>query len=264
MPMPHPTAGRMAEPRIPHAISQIGKRKEAPQRRSTLMMRRYHATYLTETGDIETLEQVAPALPLFEDAFCAFARGTLVTTEFGSTAVEDLMPGDRIQTLDNGMQTLLWVGSMSLIPNAKGQSKRMTRLTRFSADSLGFGRPSPDLLLGPAANLFQKNSRLPEACGSDKAVLPASGFTDGESVISVCPATPVQVFHLAFKNHQIIRVNGLECESYHPGLTAEMRLSGDMLRLFLSLFPQVNSLDDFGPVSYPRLSREDMEQFHAA
>lgn len=37
-----------------------------------------------------------------------FARGTRIGTEFGPVPVEDLAPGDRVVTQDNGLQELRW------------------------------------------------------------------------------------------------------------------------------------------------------------
>ncbi|MEO0659886.1 MAG: hypothetical protein AAFY74_20815, partial [Pseudomonadota bacterium] len=40
----------------------------------------------------------APALPLFEGAFSAFTRGAILSAPHGDIAVEDLQPGDWLNT----------------------------------------------------------------------------------------------------------------------------------------------------------------------
>lgn len=238
-----------------------GSPAKAPERspqRALPPLRRFQVSYLGRDGTVSELQRAAPALPAFEEAFSAFARGTLVTTADGPVAVEDLLPGTLVQTSENGPQPLLWSGSITLIP-ARASVVRQDRLTRISADSFGLGRPMPDLLLGPAARLFQSRARLPATIGARAALVPAAGFADGDAVIRVSPVSPVQVFHLAFASHQVIRVNGLECESYHPGHAAELALSGEMLTLFLALFPHLNALEGFGQPAHPRLSLEDLQ-----
>ena len=59
-------------------------------------LRRYEVSSLLPNGGIAETRHIAPALPIFEDAFCAFTRGSLVETTQGPIAVEDLLPGDNI------------------------------------------------------------------------------------------------------------------------------------------------------------------------
>ena len=219
---------------------------------------RYEVAYLGHTSEITTLSRVAPAMPMFEDAFCAMARGSLIATADGPIAIEDLQPGTYVCTRDNGLQPLLWVGSMALKPDARNTSDitdgKIGGLARVTADSFGLGRPMPDLLLGPAARLFRQDAALIAAMGTTAALAPISAFIDGDTVLSITPITSVQVYHLAFSRHQIITANGLEIESYHPGSQRDMHLTGQMRALFLALFPHLSSMKDFGPLAYPRMS----------
>ena len=118
-------------------------------------MRRYEVAYLSKTGDVREFNRPAPAISAFESAFATLGRGAILNTENGLTAVEDLMPGDRVETVDNGFQTLNWMGRMTIIPDFSGQYPMMGKLTRFTDNSFGLGRPMPDLVLGPRARLGQ-------------------------------------------------------------------------------------------------------------
>ncbi len=230
-----------------------------PDRRPLRAMprtRRYEVAYLGHNSEIMDFNRIAPAMPVFEDAFCAMARGTLIATENGPVAVEDLLPGTRVCTRDNGLQTLLWVGSMNIVSGAENQSEGMGNLSRITADSFGLGRPMPDLLLGPRARLFRQDCALISAMGTTAALAPITAFIDGDTVLEITPAAPVRVYHLAFAQHQIICANGLDIESYHPGYRDEMRLNGEMRSLFLAMFPHVTSLSAFGSLAYPRMSRD--------
>jgi len=92
--------------------------------------------------------------------------------------------------------------------------------------------------------------------GTDAALAPVTAFQDGDAVIRIMPVAPVRVYHLGLARHEVILANGLEVESYHPGRRNEMPLSGDLLSLFLALFPHVRRSGDFGPLVYPRVSEE--------
>jgi hypothetical protein len=76
--------------------------------------------------------------------------------------------------------------------------------------------------------------------------------------------TSVQVFHLAFAEHQRLVTGGIEVESYHPGLAHRFPLRGDLLRLFMTLFPQMLEFTEFGAPMAPRLRLQDLDLFNAA
>ncbi|WP_244526269.1 Hint domain-containing protein [Wenxinia saemankumensis] len=228
------------------------------------MMRRVEVLSLAPNGDIDDQRRLVPALPAFEDAFAAFARGTLFATERGQVAVEDLLPGDRVKTVDHGFLPLLWKGSTLIVSGAKGQSPEMGRLTRIAADALGVARPLPDLVLGPRARLIHRAPGVRTLTGSERALIYASDFIDGANVVALSPASPVQAFHLGFEGHVRLSVHGIECESHHPGPAHLLGLRHEMLSLYLSCFPQVDELADFGEAMMPRLRRSDLDLFDVA
>lgn len=222
-------------------------------------MRRYEVVHLLPNGDIDETVQLAPALPAFESAFGALARGTLLKTDRGEMAIEDILPGDRVKTVTNGFQTVLWRGGMTVVPGSTGQDSRMGRLIRVSADALGIGRPMHDLMLGPAARLYHRSPTLKRVTGHEAAFVPAADFIDGVNIVEVTPQTPVQVFQLGFAMHERIVANGVEMDSHNPGTRHDLNLRGDMLALYMRLFPHVDRLEDFGPLLHPRLSLRDLD-----
>jgi hypothetical protein len=227
-------------------------------------MRKYEVAHLAPNGDIEEFSRIAPALPAFEGAFSAFARGAILQTENGPVAIEDLLPGDRVRTAENGFQELLWRGSMSVVPHAPGQTRAMGHVTRIAAEAFGFGRPSVDLVLGPSARLFHRAPGVKVLTGREGAYIPASDFIDGVNVVELTPLSAVQVFHLGFEAHERITAGGVDVESYHPGPVHSIGLRGEMLALFLSLFPHKDRPDDFGLPAHPRLRLDDLNLFDAA
>ncbi|WP_439156282.1 Hint domain-containing protein [Yoonia sp.] len=205
------------------------------------------------------ITRVAPAIPVFEDAFAALGHGAVLQTRNGPVAVEDLVPGDSIRLADGRYDTLLWRGTMLLRPDDPTTRSETGTLIRIMADTLGLGRPSPDLVLGPTARLFHRASGVRALTGSDAAFIPARDFVDGAQIISLRPAGPVNVYQLGFARHQNISVNGIEIESLHPGTAFSHGLRGDTLTQYLSLFPHKTSLDDFGTMRHPRLRLRDLE-----
>jgi hypothetical protein len=215
-------------------------------------------------GEIEEFTRVVPATPIFEDAFSAFARGTLFPTDRGPVAVEDLLPGDKVRTAHDGPQRLIWRGSTMIVPGAPGQDPAMSTLTRIAADSLGMGRPAPDLILGPRARLVHRGPGVSTLTGRNRAAIPVRDFIDGINIVELTPPSAVPVYHLGFEHPVQLVAHGIEVESFHPGPLHKTGLRGEALALYMSCFPHVRALEEFGSPALPRLRRQDLDIFDVA
>lgn len=228
-------------------IGQLARSDRRPQRTKPLM-RKYEVAYLAANGDGMTASRIAPASPTFETAFMAFARGTLISTTEGPVAIEDLFPGMEVITADHGPQPLLWKGATTIVPGAPGQSQDATRLTRVATEAFGPGRPAQDLMLGYGARIFRATHR-DHPMGHFKK---ANQMVDGMSAVDIYPPSPVRVFHLSLAVHSRLVANGVEVESFHPGVLRSLRSRSDLEALYLSLFPHIRVIEDFGAMAYPR------------
>jgi len=217
--------------------------------RPALSRRIYEMSWLCRDGRIETARQSAPSGQIFKSAFSAFARGTLVTTTTGPVAVEDLVPGMRIVTNERGPSPLLWIGSMSLLPD---EARDEPPLTRIMADAFGMGRPMPDVLAGPGARLMQRMTNATE-----NTLRPVQSFRDGMNVIALRPPGPTQLFHILLHRHATISVGGLTAETFHPGPGFESTMSYESRTHFMALFPHLRRPSGFGSLAYPRQPLSD-------
>ena len=227
-------------------------------------MRRYEVAVLSPSGDADTFTRVAPAAPAFEAAFTAFGRGTVFATDRGPVAVEDLWPGDRLRTGRDSFETLLWKGSTMIVADMPDQSPNMDSVIRVAADALGLAKPQNDLVLGPYARVLHHAPAVERITGDPAAFVPIRDFLDGDAITEIRPPTPVRVFHLALERHTRLLANGVEVESFHPGDAFSLGLRGPSLELFLSLFPHLESLEEFGPMGAPRLRLSDLSTGRAA
>ncbi|MBW6418432.1 Hint domain-containing protein [Celeribacter sp. PS-C1] len=227
--------------------------------RPNYALRRYEILWRGPNGDICDTTLSAPALPLFESAFNAFARGALIPTPLGPIAIEDLLPGDMIETVDNGLQRVEWIGAMMMDPKGtRSPEAKPERLYRVMADAFGLGRPAPDLVLGAGARSLLRSDTLKATYGTSQAMAPVPSLADGMSVIEVTPISSVRSYHIGLARHSLVRVNGVELESYHPGPAVAGELQGALRARFMALFPHLDDLGDFGAMTQLRLTPTDM------
>lgn len=247
-----PTSLARAAERALTTISPDLSDPAALRGRARPQLRRYEVCTLLPNGSMAETRHLAPAMPIFEDAFCAFSRGALIETTDGPIAIEDLLPGDHIIDIDGQAQPLLWKGSTTVVPGRPTPQGRSLKLTRIQSDSFGMQRPLSCLVAGPSARILHTPDHLRGVNGGLQKLTPVAEFIDGMSVIETAPPTPVQLFHIALARHSVIRVGGLEFETYHPGETAGRLLSPSMRSVFLNLFEHADTFRDFGPLAYLR------------
>lgn len=246
------------------AMARAGQDIDSAQK-SRIGVRRYDVAALGPDGAEHRFARAFAAAPATLDAaFTAFARGTVFATQDGPTAVEDLAPGMMLDTVDAGPRRLLWVGSTLLAPESDQMAPDMPRLTRISADSLGLGRPSPDLILGPCARLMVRDTGAAAVHGAQAALAPASAFVDGVAFVALHAVRPTRLYHLGFSAQHILLANGVEVESYHPGENPAPLMDAAGQARFLSLFPHVEGFAGFGPAPLPRLTAFEAESLRAA
>ncbi len=229
-----------------------------PASANRAISRRYEVAYLSDDGHVLDASRVAPATPQFEEAFSAFAHGTLFQTNRGLLSVEDIYPGTDVET-ETGYQTVLWVGSMTVMPYTETGPQDPCQLMRITSGSWGYDMPSQDLMLGSGARILYRHAGCMDLLGSETGFAPARSFIDGDAMMTVRPVSSVRLFHLGFHGQQTLRANGLPVESYHPGMQADMMMDAATRARFLSLFPHIETLSDFGPMPQPRMTRFEVD-----
>lgn len=192
------------------------------------LTRRYEAAAVLPDGSSREFSRLGPAIPAFEQAFAAFARGAPVLTPHGPVPIEDLAPGDHVLSDGNTPAPVVWIGRITLLPGPAGN--RWAPL-RVAADAFGAGRPADDVVLGPAARLLRHSA-------GGLRLQPLAELADGCNVVALRPAVPVTVYHLCLPHHAVIRVGGLQIETLHPGLIADA-MPPEQAAMFLALFPHL-------------------------
>ncbi|WP_122074361.1 choice-of-anchor L domain-containing protein [Pseudophaeobacter sp. EL27] len=147
-----------------------------------------------------------------------FVAGTLIDTPTGPIVIEDLEPGDLVLTRDNGAQPLRWIG------RSRRRAEAADAPVCFAAGALG---DHGALELSPSHRVLLQDQWAEVLFGTSEVLVKAANLVNGHSITRRVDAAPVTYVHLLFDCHEIICGNGLESESYHPGVETLESFDGE-------------------------------------
>ncbi|MFN3644099.1 MAG: Hint domain-containing protein [Gemmobacter sp.] len=148
-----------------------------------------------------------------------FTPGTRIGVPGGTAAIEDLRPGDLVETADNGPQPVLWTGRRRLT-GARLYAMPHLRPVRIRAAAFGAGQPEGMLVVSPQHRLLVRGPAARSLWGIPEVLVAAADLVDDRRVTVDCTAREVTYVHVLFEAHQIVRANGIETESFHPAAAA--------------------------------------------
>ncbi|MFD1798058.1 Hint domain-containing protein [Paracoccus aurantiacus] len=166
-----------------------------------------------------------------------FARGTMILTEDGETAVEDLAVGDMVVTRDRGPQPIVWIGSKKLSADMLDENRNL-RPIRIRADALAPGYPARDLLVSPQHRILLRSRIAQKMFGENEVLVAAKQLLSADG-IDIVESGEVEYFHFLFDRHEIVIANGAEAESLFTGPEALKAVSEDARVEILTLFPEL-------------------------
>ncbi|TDE37115.1 choice-of-anchor L domain-containing protein [Antarcticimicrobium sediminis] len=192
-----------------------------------------------EDGNTDTAFVEMKTLP------CLVA-GTMVETPNGMVAVEDLVPGDLVMTRDDGPQPVRWCGSSTR--RASGQDAPVV----IAAGTLGDHGTAE---LSQNHRVLMRSPQAELLFGEGEVLVKAKDLVNGATIRLRGDGAQVTYVHVMFDSHQIIRGNGLDSESYHPGQETIGSFDADTRDEILRLMPDARAAADFGygPAARPSL-----------
>jgi hypothetical protein len=147
---------------------------------------------------------VSTSVDLSDLAPACFTPGTLIETETGPRPVERITVGDRVITLDDGVQPVTWTGRRQVAARGKLAPVRIGR---------GVLGNSRDLLVSPQHRVLVQGWAAQLNCGQDAFLVAARHLIDGDRVRRM-PGGMVDYLHLGFARHALIRSEGIWTESH--------------------------------------------------
>ena len=158
-----------------------------------------------------------------------FTRDTAIQTPRGEIAVQDLRPGDLVQTVDNGCKPLLWTATRR-VP-AIGPAAPI----RIEAGVLENDRT---LILSPQHRVRVGSRIARRMFGADEVLVAAKQLLALPGVSRVEGGT-VDYTHFLFDRHELVLSNGAETESLFTGPEALKALPDAARAELLLLFPEL-------------------------
>jgi len=164
-------------------------------------------TRLDEAGRSRQIDQPTGVI--------CFTPGTRIRTADGDLPIERIREGHKVQTKDNGLQEVLWIGEKR-ISGARLYAMPELRPIRLRAGALGVERPDEDLLVSPGHRMLVKGAPARALYNQDEVLVRATDLIDDRSVVRDHTLASVTYVHLLLPSHEVVFANGLETESFLP------------------------------------------------
>jgi len=135
-----------------------------------------------------------------------FLKGTMIRTEKGECAVEDLAVGDRVAAFSDGKEIyreIIWIGHRAATIRPGLHDDECGYPVRIVKDAFGENVPYKDLLVTPEHAIFLNN-----------AFVPARMLVNGRSIYYDRSISHFEYFHVETDQHSIIWSDGALSESY--------------------------------------------------
>ncbi len=167
-----------------------------------------------------------------------FTPGTRIKMAKGQKRAEHVRVGDLVQTRDNGVQPVRWIGSKTLNLSDL-RANPVLQPIRISTGALGAGLPKRDLMVSPQHRVALGNAQVQLLFGEDEVLVAAQELLGLAGVRRATPPQGVRYIHLMFDRHELVKSDGCWTESFQPGDLSlaglDMAQRGELFTLFPDL-----------------------------
>ncbi|MDR5652962.1 Hint domain-containing protein [Ruixingdingia sedimenti] len=173
-----------------------------------------------------------------ENIVPCFTPGTLIATPKGERPVEDLRPGDKIITRDNGIQEIRWTGRKDMDWKALAANPHLKPVL-IRQGSLGHGLPERDMLVSPNHRILVANDRT-SLYFDEHEVLVAAKHLVGEGVNNI-ESMGTSYIHFMCDRHEVVLSNGAWTETFQPGDYTLKGMGNAQRNEIFELFPELKT-----------------------
>ncbi len=131
-----------------------------------------------------------------------YLRGTMILTDRGDVAVENLSAGDLVMTASGTLRPIRWIGHRAYSERFLVRNPGIYPVL-FQAGSLPGGLPTRDLFVSPKHAMYL-----------DGALYPADCLVNGTTVLAGQRMAEVAYYHVELERHDVLIAEGALSESY--------------------------------------------------
>lgn len=207
----------------------------------------------TELGGDDSLGAIVDNISML----VCFVAGTKIRTESGEIAVENLLVGDLVWTLDRGYQPVRWINSRKVSIAEQLADERLCPI-RFKSGAIDCHQKG-DLLVSPQHRMLRQGFDVARMFAIDQVLISAVDLLDGNHVVRVSPKQDQTYVHFMFDQHEIVEANGVLSESFFPGAPALNGVCQEARRELFQLFPELGTK----PEKYGKTARTVLKAYEA-
>ncbi len=184
----------------------------------------------------------------YTDIMC-FAHDTLIETDTICTPVQELQVGDRVRTLDHGMQTIRWIGTRRVRAIGKYSRVIIKRGTFGNTRDLRLSRKHRILVTGWRAELL---------FGEFEVLVEAEHLVNGDTVFTQDGGFETY-HHLLLDRHEILFAEGAPTESLSLGESTREAMTAGGWQEITGLFPELDTSEP----AHGKLARHCLRKYEA-
>ena len=187
-----------------------------------------------------------------------FVEGTLIATPSGERPIEQLKTGDYVQTVDDGVKPILWIGSRKIHQSTMLANPKLQPILIKPGLLNGHKRP---LLVSPQHRMHltiegRKNKEL---------LIRAKHLAEFAPELARVAhgKKSVTYYHFLLDQHELVFANGVMSESLMPGKMALQGLSRADRRELSEIFPELRICSPCAPERFNTLVRPLLSRHQA-
>jgi serralysin len=171
-----------------------------------------------------------------EEIIKCFTPGTMILTDRGEVAVQDLVAGDLVMTHDNGLQPVRWVGRQHL-SRARLAAQPELQPVRIARGAIAGVGPRRSMLVSPQHRILVTGARAELLFGETEVLVSAKHLVGHAEVTRALPEDGVTYIHILFDRHEIVQSDGIWTESFQPAERTLSAMDVAVRAEILEIFP---------------------------
>ncbi len=179
----------------------------------------------------------------YDSFITCFAEDTSIRTENGNVPIQTLNVGDKVATLDNGLQEIRWIGSRTVSGSGAFAPIHISK---------GALENTKALHVSPNHRMLLTDWRAELLFGHEQILVAAKDLVNGDTIFRD-PKDSICYFHILFDHHEVIFAEDAPSESFLPSALSLSAQDAEAQSEIMRLFPELGDDAHSVPTARPTL-----------